>query len=263
MRYFILALMFCSFGLGLLNFFYQHGRAIDTTLPKIHEEFNPALIRLRNITQLLQYCDSLYGNHSIARTDSLAYANIISNTVRQRFYHGLSTYSFNDNWVLYAVQWVHPHSRAIVNENDILKFNQALCSQQAIVGMMALKQKGFTFRKVGFKSKNGKAGHFTYEIRLRDGWHYYDVDMEPNANVLETEGRPSISNLAQNDTLRRTAYAKKGTGVSDDLIPYYNTNFTPNTFPARNMLLFQRLCQFAAYSLWLVWGLIYYWRYAR
>jgi len=142
MRYFILALMFCSLGLGLLNFFYQHGRAIDTTLPKIHEEFNPALIRLRNITQLLQYCDSLYGNHSIARTDSLAYANIISHTVRQRFYHGLSTYSFNDNWVLYALQWVHPHSRAIVNENDILKFNQDPVQPTSHCGHDGFKTKG-------------------------------------------------------------------------------------------------------------------------
>lgn len=261
MRYFILALMFCSLGLGLLNFFYQHSRAIDTTLPKIHEEFNPALIRLRNITQLLQYCDSLYGNHSIARTDSLAYANIISHSLRQRFYHGLSTYSFNDNWVLYALQWVHPHSLAVVYENDILHYPQALCSQQAIVGMMALKQKGYTFRKVGFKSKSGKYGHFTYEIKLRDGWHFYDLDKEPNEALLNAAQRPSIASLAQNDTVRRAAYAKNGSGVSDDLIPYYTTAFTPNAFPARNMLLFQRLCRFGSYTLWVFLALFYYRRY--
>jgi hypothetical protein len=263
MRYLILCLLFCSLGFGLLNAFYQYGSSLDTSLANSPEEFNPALNRLCNITQVLQYCDSIYGNSRIAPADSLAYANVVAHTLRLRFYHGLSTYGFCDNWVLYALQWVHPHSLAIVYENDILKHNQALCSQQSIVGMMALKQKGFTFRKVGFKTKNGKAGHFTYEIRLADGWHFYDVDKEPNLQVLEAEGRPSIKNLAKNDTLRRNAYAKNGKRVSDDLIPYYNTNFTPNAFPARNMLLFQRLCQLASYSLWLVMGLLYYWRYAR
>lgn len=263
MRYLILSLCLCTLGLGITNVICQYQTTTDVSTAPIPEEFNLKLNRIQNINQVLHYCDSIYGQKAIATGDSLAYANIVSQTLRKRFYHGLSQYRFYDNWVLYALQWVHPHSRAIVYPNDILKYNQALCSQQAIVGMMALKQKGFTFRKVGFKSKDGKAGHFTYEIRLRNGWHFYDVDMEPNANVLETEGRPSISSLAQNDTLRRTAYAKNGTGVSDDLLPYYNTNFTPNTFPARNMLMFQRICQFASYSLWLILALFYYWRYAR
>ena len=258
MRYLILCLCLCTLGLGLTNVICHFQTTTDVSAAPTSEEFNPKLNRIHNINQLLHYCDSIYGQTAITAGDSLAYANIVSQTLRKRFYHGLSRYRFYDNWALYALQWVHPHSLAIVYPNDILKYNQALCSQQAIVGMMALKQKGFTFRKVGFKSKNGQGGHFTYEIRLRNGWHFYDVDMEPNTKLLETEGRPSISSLAANDTLRRAAYAKKGIKVSDDLIPHYYTHFTPNAFPARNMLIFQRICQFASYSLWLILALIYY-----
>ena len=256
--YLILAAVCLTAVLALVN---ALSKPSDTSLPNTAEEYNTALGHIRSVPQLLAYCDSLYGKSQIAGQDSLRYANIVAHTLRQRFFHGLSNYGFSDNWLLYLLQWVHPHSLAVVYENDILQYPQALCSQQAIVGMMALKQKGFTFRKVGFKSKSGKYGHFTYEIKLRDGWHFYDLDKEPNEALLNAAQRPSIAELAQNDTVRRTAYAKNGPRVSDDLIPYYTTAFTPNTFPARNMLLFQRLCRFGSYTLWVFLALFYYWRY--
>lgn len=182
----------------------------------------------------------------------------MAKTVRNRFYHGLCLYTWKENWVLYLLNPIHPHSLAIVKPNDILKFPDALCSQQAIVAMIALRNKGFTYRKVGFFDKKNKGGHFTYEIKLKDGWHFYDMDLEPDFNLLVKNNRPSIESLSQNDKLREKAYEKFDTNIKVDLLKSYSNNYIENEFPARNMLFFHDVTRILSYWLWLILIIIYY-----
>jgi hypothetical protein len=115
--------------------------------------------------------------------------------------------------------------------------------------MEALKNKGFLFRKVGFFKD--KKGHFTYEIKLRDGWHYYDLDKEPDLKTLENNNRPSIERLANDTLLREKAYADNDPWIADKLLASYNNDNPVNVFPARKMRFVHRVTLFFSYWAWL------------
>jgi len=237
------------------NFFFK---SIYTNTPSnCIEEFNPNLYKIYNVKTLISYVDSLYGSAVIQPKDSLHYANFMAKTVRNRFYHGLCLYTWKDNWVLYLLNPIHPHSLAIVKPNDILKHPDALCSQQAIVAMIALRNKGFSYRKIGFYDKDRKIGHFTYEIKLKDGWHFFDVDLEPDFNLLVKNNRPSIEALSHNDKLREKAYKKFDTNIRVDLIKSYKNDYIENEYPAKHMLLFHEITRMMSYGLWFILLLVY------
>jgi len=241
------------FALACINLYYNNVATISYAKdPSIHEEFNPAFSRLNTLEAVTLYVDSLYGSGHIHPDDSLEYANLMAQTLRECFYHGWSQYTWQNNWSLALLSPLHPHMMGIVDPKDIIKYPMALCSQQAIVGMVILRSKGFTYRKIGFSNPKEKLGHFTYEIKLRDGWHFYDLDMEPNRAVLERHHRPSIDSLAANDTLRRAAYQEKETRIKDGLIPMYNNQNPENLFPAQNMMALHRATFIISYFGWLI-----------
>jgi hypothetical protein len=171
--------------------------------------------------------------------------------------HGWSEYTWKNNWSLAILQSLHPHIMGIVKPNDILNYPDALCSQQSIIGMEALKQKGFRYRKVGFFKD--KRGHFTYEILLKDGWHYYDLDKEPSINVMEKNHRPSIERLANDSIMRTKAYADQDPWIANQLLSSFDNNNPINVFPAQKMLLLHRLSLFVSYWSWLFFGISFYW----
>lgn len=251
--FFLIIVSFNFAGINLLHNFFKKSSFIPKT--NLEEEFDPTLCNLSSLDKVVDYVNAQYGCDSIAKTDSLQYANLMARTLRMRFYHGWSKYGFKDNWVLFLISPIHKHSLGIVAPNDILKYPEALCSQQAIVGMMALRSRGYTFRKVGFHDPIYGNGHFTYEILLNDGWHYYDLDMEPNLEIMESNNRPSIDSLATNDTIRRAAYSHSTKEIKDHLIPKYNNNHPINVFPAKNMLAFHRITLFLSYTLWFWLGI--------
>jgi hypothetical protein len=254
--FFIFLLLFAFAGLN-----YYHNFLVKPSflhIENLEEEFDAKLYKLNSLSKVLEYVNTQYGSDKIGREDSLKYANLMARTLRMRFYHGWSQYGFKDNWVLYLLSPVHEHALGIVEPNDILNYPEALCSQQAIVGMMALRSRGYTYRKVGFHNKERKMGHFTYEIKIGKNWHFYDLDKEPNLKVLEENNRPSIDSLAVNHELRQAAYLSHSSDIKDGLISNYNNNHPPNVFPATNMLTFHRVTLFLSYTLWIWLGLFLY-----
>jgi hypothetical protein len=253
--YFIFILLIFLAGLNFYSKFLV--KPTPSRIENLEEEFDANLYKLNTLSNVIQFVDNQYGSNKIDVDDSLVYANLIARTLRMRFYHGWSQYGFKDNWVLYLLSPIHEHSLGIVDPNDILKYPEALCSQQAMVGMMALRSRGFTFRKVGFYDPKYGNGHFTYEIKLKDGWHFYDIDMELNLHVIESNNRPSIDSLATNTKMRRAAYSSETTKIKDELIPKYNNNHPLNVFPAKNMLAFHRVTLFLSFTLWFWVGLFF------
>lgn len=255
--FFVLILLFFLAGVNYYNNFLV--KPTPSRIENLEEEFDAKLYELNTLYKVLEYINTQYGSDKIGTEDSLVYANLMARTLRMRFYHGWSQYGFKDNWVLYVLSPLHEHALGIVEPNDILKYPEALCSQQAIVGMMALRGRGYTFRKVGFHNKEKKLGHFTYEIKIGNNWHFYDLDMEPNIDVMEQNNRPSIDSLASNEKMRRAAYSAETSDIKDGLISNYNNNHPVNLFPAKNMLTFHRVTLFLSYTLWfwvgLFWGL--------
>ena len=258
MKYLIFFIIIVTFNFAGINLFHNVVKnPSNSRIENLEEEFDAQLYKLNTLSKIVSYVDKQYGSRQISTTDSLHYANLMARTLRMRFYHGWSQYGFKDNWVLYLLSPIHKHSLGIVAPNDILKYPEALCSQQAIVGMMALRSRGFTFRKVGFYDPKYNNGHFTFEILLKDGWHYYDLDMEPNLHIMESNNRPSIDSLASNTKMRRAAYSESPKEIKDDLISNYDNTFPINVFPAKNMLMFHRVTMFLSYTLWLWTGLFY------
>lgn len=215
------------------------------------EEYDPSLQRLDTKKKLIGYCDSLYsaGIGKSGETDfKKHYTEIVTSVIRKRFYHGYSYYSTADNYlsVLFSRATLDGYSAIVVPE-DILKFPYAACSQQSIVTMDILKEKGIETRKVGFRGK--KAGHFCFEVYFDGGWHFYDTNMEPDSKLLNAHNRPDIATLASDKALLLQAYYRYPQDKVLDVFSSY-TYGTPNAFSAPRGIVFQKAAKFLSYTLW-------------
>lgn len=237
--------------LALINIFYFFKPNIQASPNTVsNEDFNPELFRINTQKKIILYVDSIYGKNSIIKSDSVLYCNLMARTIRQRFYHGLSNYSWNQNWVLWCLQKIHPHCLSIVIPRDVLKYSEALCSQQAIVGMEALKQKGYDCRKVGFFDSKTGTGHFAYEVLINNKWHFYDVNLEPNILITEKLGVPSIDSIANDEKLIDTLYKGKSDLIRKGVIKNYFRDKEINEFPAKKMRLLHYTTLFISITLW-------------
>ena len=217
------------------------------------EAYNPSLSRLNSVKKLEQYCDSIYAQAIFSDKPvpfEQTYIDVVSDAVKDRFYHGYSYYGFNDNYVAAVVARVTmPGLAAPVIPDEILKYANASCSQQSIVMMEVLRDKSFSTRKISFKSEKF-GGHFAFEVFYKGAWHFNDPDMEPDTAVLNNLGRPGIDFLAKNPAILIKAYAKYPPDVTMDLFPKFV--YGPvNKFPAKKAYLFQQITQFLTYSIWL------------
>lgn len=215
------------------------------------EEYDASLQRLDNIEKLTDYCDSLYAEQVYAgdpiRFES-GFPEVAASVVRKRFYHGYSLYGFGNNpMAMFASKVSIEGLSAIVLPNDILKFPYAACSQQSIVLMKVLQQKGFKTRKVGFLGKLG--GHFCFEVFYNGAWHFYDPNMEPDVEVLKAYNQPGIAFLSSRPDVLKKAYNQYPEEKVMDLF----TNFSygkVNAPAAPKAFLFQRVTQFLSYTIW-------------
>jgi hypothetical protein len=216
------------------------------------EDFDPSLQRINSIRKLESFSDSLYNSKYNQATDSQYehnYAEVVTETVRNRFYHGYSKYTMSNNFVasLFSKASLDGYS-AIIIPDDIMKYPYAACSQQAIVVMELLRKKGLTTRKVGFQGKI--SGHFCFEVFYNGGWHFYDTNMEPDVAVLNAHNRPSINVLAANKELLLNAYRSYPEELVTDIFLNYSFG-KPNRFPAPRGIVFQQLAKFLSYTAWL------------
>lgn len=148
------------------------------------EAFEPTLVpKLRSVNDVLQYTDSSCAGQ---QRGSLNYVRFLSRTLSERFYHGYSYYSFQDNWIAWlSGKLIWDDLSAIVLPNDILKHPQAACSQVSIVLAEALKRISIPYRKVGLKN------HFVLEAYIDNKWYLFDANMEPQF----PKGRKSVAEL--------------------------------------------------------------------
>ena len=215
-----------------------------------HKElFNIELSRFQTIDDITAHIDGIYSaTYSSSNIDTFAYVKITSDVIKKRFFHGLSQYSFKENWIAALsgkILW--NHLSAIIEPDDILNYNEGLCSQQAIVFLEILKSKGIKTRWVGLGYKEGP-GHFLAEVYYQGKWHLYDVNMEPKWNRIINEHKSMDYYLRSPDTLY-VAYQ----GILDkqrfnkimEKVEYGDVN----EFPAKNMLLFHRITKIMTYLL--------------
>ncbi len=172
MKYWLLALAFL---LLIPNLFPYH-LVSQSQVPGYKEDFDPKLTKkIQNLPELEAFVDSvIQAKGGTARITTELYADIISSTLRSRFFHGYSHYSLNENWLAaLAGKFIWNDLSAIVIADDILKYPNAACSQQAIVLMEFFKRKQIKFRKIGFDH------HFAVEGFINGEWIYFDPNLEP------------------------------------------------------------------------------------
>lgn len=196
-----LTLVAISVLLLLPNFFNIH---LEDNPQYNHKElFNPSLGYINSIPKLIAVSDSVAVKNNIQQ-GTLSYAVAVSNTIRDRFYHGFSRYPLKQNWIAAFSEYFCGHGLAsIVKPNDILKYNYGGCSQQSIVLMEVMKKKNIDYRSVGFPH------HFATELKIKGQWYYFDPNMEPN--------------ISDSDRLE-----SKWNGYADSLKKYYDTTRFPN-----------------------------------
>lgn len=223
------------------------------------ELFNIELSRFKSIEDITAHIDGIYSaTHSLPEIDTLSYIKATSDIVKKRFYHGLSEYSLKDNWITYiGGKFFWKHLTAIVDPDDILDYNEGLCSQQTIVFLEILKRKGIKARWVGLGYKEGP-GHFLAEVYYQGKWHAYDVDMEPKWEKI-TNHHESIAYyqhyqdslfLAYEGIISRALFNK-----IIEKVQYGEVN----EFPAKNMLLFHRVTKIMTYFLPIFLGILILW----
>lgn len=172
MKYWLLALSVLLFTPNLFNL---HLFQLPEN-PTRKEDFDPKLVKqIRSLESLKHFIDSTMQHHSgPQQSNTELYADIISSTIRSRFYHSYSHYSLSENWIAAASgKLIWYDLSAVVIADDILQYPMAACSQQAIVLMEYLKLKKIPFRRIAFDH------HFAVEGYINKQWIYFDPNLEP------------------------------------------------------------------------------------
>lgn len=238
-RYALLTLVFLLFicsSIGLFN----RGRGFISKFKSKNEYFDPRLSHINSIDKLIVYSDSLYVLKEPSGFDTAVYVNTLSDLIKWRFRKGLATYTFQNNWIAFVMgKYIWAHFSAIVKPEDILQYNEGLCSQQTMVFMEALKRKGIDYRSVGLGYDEGP-GHFLCEVRYEGGWHLYDVTLEPQWQNVALQNK-SMSYYKENVNDLYLAYDSR---ISKDVVDKLIQRIVygeVNKFPAANMLMIHKL----------------------
>jgi hypothetical protein len=137
------------------------------------EAFDHSLARLNTIALLNGYIDSCAIVQKVPAF-SAKEVFLVNDIIQRKFYHGYSYYSMQDNFLAYlAGKYIWGDLSAIVIPEDLVKHQMAACSQQAIVMMAVLKQRGYKVRKLGL------TGHYILEVFYNNQWHVFDPNHEP------------------------------------------------------------------------------------
>src|SRR4030095_3419692 len=217
------------------------------------DEFDPSLGYINSMAKLENYVDRIYRRGNYDPKDPSIYPELVEMVIRKRFYHGPCEYGPGRNYVAAAIgPALHHNLDIIVLPEDIMKYPYAICSQQSSVMMTLLRRKGYDYRNVGFQ------GHYAFEIKYDNKWHFFDPNMEPDAQLLNRRGRPGIAELVADKQLLFAAY---NCWNKDHIAQMFRTYYykKANAAIAPNATIFQRITYVLSYSLWLFFLVAYVW----
>lgn len=224
----------------------------ETPVYNRKEKFSPSLATINSVDKLERYADNLAIQKSIS-TQSLDYCLLVENIISQRFYHGFSHYTLSENWMAALIQKIPGTGTASkVHPDDILKNENAACSQQALVMMEILRRKRINYRKIGFPH------HFAMEANIHGTWYYLDPNMEP---TISPYSRRHQSWSGKGDKLKKyynpAIYTDMDYQFGENK---YATIGAVNEVPASRLKMFQSVTSVLSRILWAFPLLILYWK---
>jgi len=237
-------LLLVGFALLLLAPNFVH-RDINTIAPyNQKEKFTASLQRLNSIAQLEQYIDSIAAANHI-QSSSFAYVELTEKIIEERFYHGFSHYSLNENWIAaLAGRLIKEDYACKVDPESMMLHANAACSQQAIVVLEILRRKNISYRSLGFPH------HYAMEVFAENEWYFMDANMEP---VISKAQRLSGSWQYKGDIVKRYY----DTAVHSNLNYQFGENYIAhvgavNEIPASNARLFHSVTALLSRLAWLL-----------
>ena len=246
---FFVFLFLLTFLLTLNQLLFRHE---EDNKKEYNELYDVKLNRLDNMDRLLEYWNRITIQNGL-EVNTREHVGLARDIVAQRFYHGYARYNIRNNYIaFFAGRCIWNHFLGIVIPDDILKYNGALCSQQAIVFGELLKERGYKIRKVMLE------GHFCKEVFYNNSWHFYDPDMEPNFS--KEMPKPGIKDLMGNKDLIYGAYEGKLDKISiDKIFRKYKTGKI-NSYPAKKMIVFHYVTKLLSNWLWVLflWLALYF-----
>ncbi|UAY52146.1 hypothetical protein [Ferruginibacter albus] len=211
------------------------------------EAYDPSLAYLNSISKLENYVDSVAEKKNIPINDNLAFMEVMANTIRERFYHGFSHYTLNENWIAaVSGKYIWYNLACIVNPEEIMKHDYAACSQQALVVISILRHKKIPYRTVLFPH------HYALEININEHWYYFDTNLEPK---IYGEQRSAEKWNDSNDSIKQYyTWLNRGNGWLDTTFGVHQkTQYGPvNNIPARHAKLFHLSTKIISKTAWLL-----------
>ncbi|MGZ3871329.1 MAG: hypothetical protein ACXVJD_00340 [Mucilaginibacter sp.] len=236
------SLIFLSVLLFIPNLLPFHLISVPSS-PVKKELFDPVLAKkLQSAGELESYIDSVQNVRRI-KSGSVQYADLISNVIRNRFYHCYSHYSLSQNWIAaFCGRFIWYDLSAIVIPDDVLKYPMGACSQQSIILMDFFKRKHIEFRKIAFDH------HFAMEGNFNNKWIYFDPDMEPQ---YPQGFRPGLAYLLKDNHLE---LLYKGVIPADyiHVMLGHPKAGKINEYPASKVKFFHIVTGFLSHWLWIL-----------
>jgi hypothetical protein len=215
------------------------------------EKYNPTLSYITSISILAAEVDKKLQSDY---TDTSKIVNCIDDILRDRFYHTYSEYSLKDNWVCFLAGKIFWWDLLCpVNENDILKYPMAACSQQALVFQKMLENYGISFATTNFNvNQESQGGHFACSAYYSGSWHLFDSNKEP----IKVSGNPPFEKLIRDSQLVKS-YPRL-TSFMEGKVQYKLISRTDiNQQRGREMSLFHKITHFLSSWLWLILMVFY------
>jgi hypothetical protein len=245
---FVLSLCELLFKIPVVNkYFTAHSQMVKDEL------FDNGLARINSLEKLELYTDSLSrAVNADPRRTPQTYTTIVSNTVRERFYHGYLTYTLGNNFLAMLAGKITGRSYdAVIEADDILKANEADCRQQCLVMMELFRSKSYPVRAVFLDDRKRYGGHYTFEAYYDKDWHLFDPDAEPNTDVLLQGQRPSIAKLVADTAMLVKAYANHDRERVLTVFPQYKYGPINELIPMR-LYIFHGITKFLSWILWFI-----------
>lgn len=255
-----LGILSILFGLWLAFFPIDYSTECKNYSLESYEKFNTDIKQFNTIFKIQSYIDSNYTANN-SNFDSFQYFQMTKEIVKQKFYHGNASFSWQENWIAFILgKYIWSHINSLVSPNEVIKHCSAMCSQQTMVFARLMSLRGYTYRYVYLKNTNGKKGHFCCDIWLGNDWHFVDVNQEPNWNNIKGKPNQNIEVLKEKNKLdeiyKNSAEFMHNLNSKDLKISYSTINEKLGV----KMMIFQFVTKWLSYILPIIMGIILFWK---
>ena len=252
-----LILAYLFFQSSFLNHGWIYPNSVQTYTSALKEEqFNEDLEFLDSLKKLKKYFLEKINENKLNEMDSVIFADKL---LRERFYHQNTNVQLKDNWFLYVFNFFssnHNNSSYLssLSPDYILRFNGAICNQQALIFQALMEEIEIEYQSVLFNISNSSDsfGHFSSAVMVDGNWLFVDTNLEPQYDLKDFT---ILKRLLNSDTsLFNSMYPENAVQEIPKGSIWLSSK---NKNPAIRGRIFQEICYFISYYAWILFFTTY------